>query len=69
MNLGGVFSPGLPIAAGGTYGVNPDCTGTTAMTIAGNNRSWNFVILQGADQVIFVNTIRGFVWSGTLTKQ
>jgi hypothetical protein len=69
VNLGGVFSPGLLIAAGGTYSVNPDCTGTTTMTIAGNTRRWNFVILQGADQVIFVSTIRGFVSSGALTKQ
>jgi hypothetical protein len=66
-NLGGVFSSGLPIA--GTYSVNADCTGTITMTIAGNNRRWNFVILQGADELIFVNTIPGFVWSGTLTKQ
>jgi hypothetical protein len=37
VNLGGVFIPGLPIA--GTYSVNSDCTGTTIMTIAGNNHS------------------------------
>jgi hypothetical protein len=39
------------------------------MIIGGNNRRWNFVILQGANQVIFVNTIPGFVWAGTLTEQ
>jgi hypothetical protein len=34
------------------------------MTIAGNDRSWHFVILQGADQVIFIGTPSGLVWSG-----
>jgi hypothetical protein len=67
VNLGGVFIPGLPIA--GTYSVNSDCTGTTTMTIAGNNHSWSFVILQGADQIIFVASETGFVWSGTLAKE
>jgi hypothetical protein len=67
VNLGGVFIPGLPIA--GTYSVKSDCTGTTTMTIAGNNHSWNFVILEGADHIIFVAAESGFVWSGTLAKE
>ena len=67
VNLGGVFSPGQPIA--GTYSVNSDCTGTTTMTIAGVDRSWNFVILQDADQIIFITTKSGVLWSGTLTKE
>jgi hypothetical protein len=67
VNLGGVFIPGLPI--GGTFSVNPDCTGTATLTIAGNNHSWNFVILEGADHIIFVAAESGFVWSGTLTKE
>jgi hypothetical protein len=67
VNLGGVFIPGLPIA--GTYSVSSDCTGTTTMTIAGNNHNWDFVILQGADQIIFVTARSGFVWSGTLAKE
>src|SRR5215471_2485699 len=52
VNLGGVFIPGQPIV--GTYSVNSDCTGTTTMTIAGDDQSWHFVILQGAGQVIFI---------------
>jgi hypothetical protein len=66
VNLGGVVIPGRPVA--GTYTVNSDCTGTTTMTIAGFNHSWNLVILQGIDQVIFVAIPSGFVWAGTLTK-
>ena len=66
VNLGGVFIPGQPIV--GTYSVNRDCTGTTTMTIAGEDRSWHFVILQRADQVIFIGTPSSLVWSGTLTK-
>jgi len=66
VNLGGVVSPGQPIA--GTYSVNSDCSGTTTMTIAGVDSSWSFVILQGADQVIFVAIPSGVVWAGTLTK-
>ncbi len=66
MNLGGVFIPGRPIA--GTYTVNSDCTGTTTMTIAGQDRSWSFVILQNANQVNFIATPRSVVWGGTLTK-
>jgi len=38
------------------------------MTIAGVDNSWHFVILQGADQVIFVAIPSGYVWAGTLTK-
>jgi hypothetical protein len=65
-NLGGVVVPGQPIA--GTYSVNSDCTGATTMTIAGQDESWHFVILQDAEQVIFIGTPSGLVWSGTLTK-
>jgi len=65
-NFGGVVIPGQPIV--GTYSVNSDCTGATTMTIAGVDSSWHFVILQGADQIIFVATPTGFVWAGTLTK-
>jgi hypothetical protein len=66
VNLGGVFIPGQPIV--GTYNVNSECTGTTTMTISGHDRSWHFVILQGAGQVVFIGTPSGLVWSGTLTK-
>jgi len=66
-SFGGVLMPGQPIA--GTYSVNSDCTGTTTMTIAGVDQSWHFVILQGADQIIFVAIPNGFVWAGTLTKE
>jgi hypothetical protein len=66
-NFGGVVIPGRPVA--GTYSVNSDCTGTTTMTIAGVDQSWHFVILQGADQIIFVAIPSGFVWAGTLTKE
>src|SRR5713226_13697 len=65
-NFGGVVMPGQPIS--GTYSVNSDCTRTTTMTIAGVDNSWHFVILQGADQIIFVATPNGYVWAGTLTK-
>ena len=65
-NFGGVVLPGQPIA--GTYSVNPDCTGTTTMAIAGVDSSWHFVILQDAKQMIFIATPSGFVWAGTLTK-
>ena len=65
-NFGGVFMPGQSVS--GTYSVNSDCTGTTTMTIAGVDNSWHFVILQGADQIIFVATPNGSVWAGTLTK-
>jgi len=65
-NFGGVVTPGQPIT--GTYSVNPDCTGTTTMAIAGVDSSWHFVILQSANQIIFVSTASGFVWGGTLTK-
>lgn len=66
VNLGGVVIPGRSIA--GTYSVNSDCTGTTTMTIAGVDHSWNFVILQGSNQVIFVAIPSGFVCAGTLTR-
>jgi hypothetical protein len=66
-NFGGLVLPGKPIA--GTYTVNSDCTGTTTMTIAGVDSSWHFVILQGADQIIFIATPSGDVWAGTLTKE
>ena len=65
-NFGGVFMPGQPVS--GTYSVNSDCSGTTTMTIASVDNSWHFVILQGADQVIFVAIPSGYVWAGTLTK-
>jgi len=63
----GVLMPGQPIA--GTYSVNSDCTGTTTMTIAGADSSWNFVILQDAGQIIFVATPTGYVWAGALTEE
>jgi hypothetical protein len=66
-NFGGVVMPGLPIT--GTYSVNADCTGTTTMTDAGVDSSWHFVILRGADQIIFIATPSGYVWAGTLTKE
>ena len=66
-SFGGVLMPGQPVA--GAYSVNSDCTGTTTMTIAGIDQSWNFVILQGADQIIFVAIPNGFVWAGALTKE
>jgi hypothetical protein len=66
-SFGGVLMPGQPIA--GTYTVNSDCTGTTAMTIGGADSSSHFVILQDAGQIIFVTTPTGYVWAGTLTKE
>ena len=65
-SFGGVLMPGQPVS--GTYSVNSDCTGTTTMTIGGVDNSWHFVILQGADQIIFVATPTGYVWAGTITK-
>jgi len=65
LNLGGVFMPGQSIA--GTYSVNPDCTGTTTLTIGGVGHSWNFVILEGGEEVFFIATPSGLVWAGTLT--
>ena len=64
--MSGVLMPSQPVS--GTYSVNSDCTGTTTMTIAGVDNSWHFVILQGADQIIFVATPNGSVWAGTLTE-
>jgi hypothetical protein len=64
-NFGGVVMPGQPVA--GTYIVNSNCTGTATMTIAGVNASWHFMVLQGAEQIIFVATPSGYVWAGTLT--
>jgi hypothetical protein len=66
-NFGGVVLPGQPIA--GTYTVNSDCTGATTMTIAGVDSSWHFVILQGADQVIFLAIPSGEVWGGSVNKE
>lgn len=66
-NLGATLMPGQPIA--GTYTVNSDCTGTTNMTIGGVDSSWHFIVLQGADQIIFIGTPTGDIWAGTLTKQ
>jgi hypothetical protein len=66
VNFGGVVVSGQPVA--GTYSVNSDCTGSITMTIGGVDNSWHFVILQGADQTIFVSATSGFVWGGTLTK-
>ena len=65
LNLGGMFLPGQPV--NGTYTVNPDCTGTVNMTIHGAGHSWNFVILQGAEHVFFIDTSSGSVWAGTLS--
>jgi len=65
-NFGGVVMPGQAVA--GTYSVRSDCTGTATMTIAGVDNSWHFVILQGADEIIFIATPSGYVWAGTLTK-
>jgi hypothetical protein len=64
-NFGGVVMPGQPVA--GTYIVNSDCTETVTMTIAGVDASWHFVVLQGAEQIIFIATPSGYVWGGTLT--
>jgi hypothetical protein len=64
-NVGGVVMPGQPVA--GTYIVNSDCTGTTTMTIAGVDARWHFVVLQDAEQIIFIATPNGHVWAGTLT--
>ncbi len=50
----------------GTYTVNADCTGTTNMTIGGVDRSWHFVIVEGGNEVIFIGTPSGLVWTGTL---
>jgi hypothetical protein len=66
VNLGGVVIPSRSIM--GTYSVNSDCTGTTTMTIDGVDNSWHFVILQHANQVIFLAIPSGIVWGGTLTK-
>ena len=66
LNFGGVVASGRPIL--GTYTVNADCTGTTTMTIAGADQSWNFVILQGTGKLIFVAVPSGSVWAGTLTE-
>jgi hypothetical protein len=66
-NLGATLMPGQPIT--GTYTVNSDCTGTTTMTIGGVDSSWHFIILQDANQMIFIETPTGYVWAGTLTKQ
>ena len=62
-----VALPDQPI--NGTYSVNSDCTGTTSMTIAGIDSSWHFVILQGAEQIIFIATPSGYVWAGTLSLE
>ena len=48
VNLGGVVIAGRSIV--GTYGVNSDCTGSTAMTIGGVDQSWHFLILEDANQ-------------------
>lgn len=66
-SFGGVLFPAQSVA--GTYVVNSDCTGTTSMTIADADSSWHFVIVQGADQIIFIATPSGEVWAGTLTKE
>ena len=66
VNLGGVVISGRAVA--GTYTVNSDCTGNTTMTIGGVDQSWHLVILQAADQVIFVTTPSGFVWAGILSS-
>jgi hypothetical protein len=50
----------------GTYTVNADCTGSTNMTIGGLDRSWHFVIVDGGNQMIFIATPTGLVWTGTL---
>ncbi len=63
-SVGGVLVPGQQIT--GTYTVNADCTGTTNMTIGGADRSWHFVIVGGGNQVIFIGTPTGLVWTGTL---
>ncbi|HZQ68042.1 MAG TPA: hypothetical protein VFA68_05930 [Terriglobales bacterium] len=67
VNLGGVVIASQPVV--GTYTVNSDCTGATIMTIAGVDQSWDFVILQGGSQVIFIETPSGVVWAGTITKE
>ena len=65
-SFGGVLMPSQQVS--GTYSVNSDCTGTTTMTIAGVDNSWHFVILQSANQIIFIATPTGYVWAGALTK-
>ena len=52
----------------GTYIVNSDCSGTTTMTIVGEDQSWSFDILKGADRIIFIATPSDLIWGGTLTK-
>jgi hypothetical protein len=64
-SLGGVLMPGQSVS--GTYSVNSDCTGTATMTIGGVDASWHFVVLEGAEQIIFIATPTGYVWAGTLT--
>jgi len=67
LNLGGKPYTGQPIT--GTYTVNSDCTGSATMTVGGKDQSIHFVILDGADEVIFVSTPTGSLWSGTLTQE
>ncbi len=66
-SFGGVLMPGQAIA--GTFIVNSDCTGTTIMTIAGVDSSWNFIVLQNAGEIIFIANPAGYVWAGALTKE
>jgi hypothetical protein len=61
-NVGGVLLPAQQIT--GTYTLNANCTGATNMTIGGVDRSWHFVI--AGNQVIFIGTPSGLVWTGTL---
>lgn len=64
LNLGGMFMPGLPVA--GSYTVNENCTGTVDLTIRGVVHSWNLVILDGAEDILFIDSATGWVWAGTL---
>jgi hypothetical protein len=65
-NFEGKVMSGRPIT--GTYTVNADCTGSTTMTIAGEDQSWDLVILPDGNQVIFGATTSGIIWAGTLAE-
>jgi hypothetical protein len=63
-SISGLITTGQQIT--GTYTVNADCSGATTMTIGGADRSWHFVIVDGGNQLIFIGTPTGLVWTGTL---
>jgi hypothetical protein len=63
---GGVIFSGLVT---GTYTVNPDCTGSATTSFHGLSAHTNFVIVNGDNSILAIETDAGFIVTTAIAKQ